>query len=210
MPVRITGAFRRLSVALVGICALVAPAAAAAEACPDLPTTKAFAKFGDNADYSLVAGGSFERGTEGWKLSNARVASSGINQGVLPGVRALALGGGWISGPSGVITPEFCVNSDHPYFRYMLKAKGAVGLIATFIRYKAADGSTIQQQIASNVSTNLYTGKWVPSELNPLSIRLALGDEETARVQLVFVTPMSYLGAGYYIDDIMVDPYRRG
>lgn len=210
MPVQITGKFRRFSVALVGLAALTLPAAASAEACPDLPTTQAYAKFGDTADYSLVPGGNFERGGEGWKFSNARIASSGINAGVLPGVRGVALGGGFFSGPSGVITPEFCVNSDHPYFRYMLKAKGAVGVLATFIRYKAADGSTIQQQVTSNVSTNLYSGKWVPSELNPLSIKLALGDEETATVQLVFVTPMSYLGAGYYIDDIMVDPYRRG
>ncbi|MBJ7470617.1 MAG: hypothetical protein JHD16_04920 [Solirubrobacteraceae bacterium] len=194
----------------LAVAALVAPAGAFGAACPKLPTSQAFLKFGDTADYTLLPKANFESGTTGWSLFNARTVAGNETGGVLPGSRSLALGTGWVSGPTIVSTPEFCVGTEHPHFRYMLKANGAVGLLATLISYRTSNGATVQKQVASNVSTNLFPGKWKPSELNPLSVRLPISDGQTLRVRILFVTPASMNGAGYQIDNVMIDPYRRG
>lgn len=201
---------RALLPASIALFALTAPAGALAASCPELPTTKAFQKYGDNADYALLTRGDFETGTSGWNLFNARTVAGNETAGVLAGKRSLALGGGWVSGPTVVATPEFCVSSDHPYFRYLLKANGAVGLLATFISYRDSNGSLVQQQVTSNVATNLFPGKWKPSELNPLSIKLPIAPGETKKVRLLFVSPMSIGAASYNIDNVLIDPYRRG
>ncbi|MDQ8044736.1 MAG: hypothetical protein AAGC46_08815 [Solirubrobacteraceae bacterium] len=211
---------RCLPVALLGAAALVLPASAAAKAtvateaaaCPDLPTTQAFARYGDTADYALAPGGDFEGSLAGWTLSNAHLAGQNESVGILPGgSHSIALGNSFFaSGPSTVTSPWFCVDPNHPYFRYMLKPNGPVGVLATFVRYKNAAGQVIQSQITSKISPNLYTGKWTASQLNPLAVDLSIDGQQPSQVQLVFVSPGSVLGAGYYIDNILVDPYRRG
>lgn len=190
--------------------ALVAPAGAFGASCTKQATTKAFKAFGDDADYALAPRGNFESGTSGWTLFNARTVAGNETAGVLPGSRSLALGTGFASGPAIATSAEFCVSSEHPYFRYMLKANGAVGLLATFISYRDSSGFLVQQQVKSMVSTNLFPGNWKPSELNPLSVNLQLAPGEIKQVRLVFVTPASVNGAGYQIDNLMIDPYRRG
>lgn len=201
---------RALLPAGVALLALTAPAGALGASCPELPTTKAFQKYGDDADYALLTRGDFETGTSGWNLFNAKTVAGNETGGVVVGKRSLALGGGWVSGPTVVSTPEFCVSSDHPYFRYMLKANGTVGLLATFISYKDSSGSLVQQQVTSNVATNLFPGKWKPSELNPLSIKLPIAPGQTKKVRLLFVSPLSVGAASYNIDNVLIDPYRRG
>lgn len=201
--------------ALITGAALTAPSMASAAdgttGCPDQPTTQAFAKFGDTADYSLVPGGDFEQGSSGWTYSNARPVAGNETAGVLPGKRSVAMGNNWFfTGPSTLTSPWFCVSDAHPYFRFLLKPNGPVGVLATFIRFTDASGRTVQQQVQSKIATNLFPGKWAPSELNPLSINLSIGAGESKRVQLVFMTLASVLGAGYYIDNVLVDPYRRG
>lgn len=201
---------RALLSAGVALLALAAPAGAFGASCPELPTTKAFSKYGDDADYALLTRGDFETGTSGWSLFNARTVAGNETAGILGGKRSLALGGGWVSGPTVVATPEFCVSTDHPYFRYLLKPNGAVGLLATFISYRDSSGSLVQQQVTSNVATNLFPGKWKPSELNPLSIKLPIAPGETKKVRLLFVSPMSVGAPSYNIDNVLIDPYRRG
>lgn len=202
-----------LTVALLGASALVLPTQAiAAASCPAQPTTKAFSKYGDLADYALAPGGDFEGSLAGWTLSNAHVAGQNETAGILPGgSHSIALGNiAFYSGPSKVTSPWFCVDPNHPYFRYMLKPNGPVGLLATFVRYKNASGQVMQTQITSKVSTNLYTGKWTASQLNPLAVDLTIDGQQASQVQLIFATPGSVMGAAYYIDDVLVDPYRRG
>lgn len=201
---------RHASCAGVAAFALALPAGALGASCPELPTTQAFLKYGDTAEYALLTRGDFETGTSGWSLFNAKTVTGNETGGVRSGKRSLALGGGWISGPTVVSTPEFCVSSDHPYFRYMLKPNGAVGLLATFISYRDSNGSLVQQQVTSNVATNLFPGKWKPSDLNPLSVNLPIAPGQTKRVRLLFVSPISIGAAAYQIDNILIDPYRRG
>jgi hypothetical protein len=216
MPLRKNGTFKGALVALAIGAAMLPTAASAADStvtCPEQPTTKAFSKIGDLADYALAPTGDFEHGLSGWKISGAGgIVSGNESLGILGGTHSLALGGGIVSGPTTITSPEFCVDQSHPYFRYLIKANGPVGLMATYIKYTAADGTTTSAQVQSTVSTSLLPGKWKASSLNPLSINIPLvaNDGKAAKVQLMFVTPGSVLGAGYNIDNILVDPYRRG
>lgn len=179
--------------------------------CPAQPTTKAYAKFGDQADYSPVPGGSFENGTAGWTLITSRLAFGNDGHNVIPGQRSVSLGGGLAAGFATVISPKFCVDKTHPYFRFMLRPMGAVGALATFILHKDQSGKLVRSLIASNINPTFMPGYWRPSALNPLSVNIPLLEAGgTASVQLMFVSPLSLNGPGYYIDNVMVDPYRRG
>lgn len=170
---------------------------------------KAFAAFGDQADYWFAPGGDFESGAVGWSLDNAKVVSGNDQTGVAGGSKSLALGGGLVSLRGTAVSPTFCITEEHPTFRYTLKANGAVGLLQTFVRYTAADGSTQEQQVHSNSATNLLPGQWKPSDLQPLATAMPM---ETiggvAKVQLVFRSPLGAVGTGYQIDNVLVDPYR--
>src|SRR5262245_6206948 len=70
---RLPKRFRYGAVLAVAAC-FAAPAAAQA-ACDPVPTTKAFASFGDSSDYFLADNGGFESGSAGWQLTNASTVS---------------------------------------------------------------------------------------------------------------------------------------
>lgn len=196
----------------------IAPTAAQASISFSAPTVcnsgavkiwRAFAAFGDNADYWLAPGGDFESSMRGWTMANSRVVSGNETSGVLKGTRSLALGSGLLSLNSTVVSPPFCVTEEHPTFRYVLKANGAVGALSTFIRYRATDGSTKEEEIHSRTATNLLPGRWKPSDLQPLATKLPLSRfGGSVSAQLVFRSAINVAGAGYQIDNVLIDPYR--
>lgn len=202
--------FRRHSTALFAIsCSLAAPAAAYAECPVQPPTTKAFASIGDLADYSLAPGGDFETGAAGWTLKNAKVVDGNETFGILPGTKSIALGSGIASPGSSVTSPSFCIDESHPYFRFMLKANSAAGMLNVAVKYRSLFGTEAFQTVRTGVSYNASVGAWKPSSLNPLSINIPLVEGgNSATVQLVFSTPGN-IGTSYLIDNVMVDPYRR-
>ena len=170
---------------------------------------QAFMAWGDKADYWLAPGGDFESGADGWKLDNARVVRGNDGQGVVDGKKSLAIGMGLVSLRGTAVSPTFCIGEEHPTFRYMVKANGTVGVMTTWVRYTAVDGSTQEEQVYSNGAATLLPGKWAPSDLQPLATRLPMKKMGgVAKVQLVFRVPLSAVGAGYQIDNVLVDPYR--
>jgi hypothetical protein len=204
------GLRRAITTALAATIFVLVPAAIAAAACPTQPTTKAFAKWGDTSDYAQIPGGSLEGG-KGWTFISSKLAVGNDGFNVLPGWRSLALGGGIASAAATAISPPFCVDNTHPYFRFMLRPMGAVGALATFIIFKNSSGDLVRQLVGSNVNTTVAPGYWRPSMLNPLSVNIPLLENGgTATVQLGFMTPLSVNGPAYYVDNILVDPYRRG
>lgn len=204
------GIRRALKTAFAVTLFVLAPASLAAADCPTQPTTQAFAKWGDTADYAQIPGGSLEGG-KGWTFISSKIAVGNDGFNVLPGWRSLALGSGIGSVAATAISPPFCVDNTHPYFRFMLRPMGAVGALATFIIFKNSTGDLVRQLVGSNVSTTFAPGYWRPSVLNPLSVNIPLLESGgTATVQLAFVSPLTVNGPGYYIDNILVDPYRRG
>lgn len=178
--------------------------------CIEQATTKAFERFGDQADYSVAPGGDFEDGTNGWTFTKSRIVDGNETAGVLGGSHSVALGLGLV-GSSTAVSPAFCVGEEHPTFRYLYRATGLVGFLSTWIRYTDIDGSTEEVQVHSRTATNLLPGRWRPSDLQPLATKIPLVRAGgTARVQLVFRSPINLIGSGYQIDSVLVDPYRRG
>ncbi len=52
------------------------------------PTTKAYAKFGDQDDYSAVPGGSFEEASTGWTFITSKLTLGNDGYNVIPGKRS--------------------------------------------------------------------------------------------------------------------------
>lgn len=200
---------RLLTLAATLLAALLAPgAASAASRCVGQDTTKAFEAYGDDADYSIAPGGDFEDGQDGWSFDRSRIVRGNETAGVRDGRFSLALGMG-VTGVAEVVSPPFCVGEEHPTFRYLLRANGVVGALSTFLRYRDIDGDVEETQVRSKTATNLLPGRWKPSDLQPLATKIPLTQRGgTAVVQLVFRAPINVLGAGYQIDNVLIDPYR--
>ena len=194
------------AVAMTG--AVAAPAnagilTASADDCGDETLTKPFAQFGDNADYKLVAGGSFESGTSGWTLARGAKVVSGNEPWKVGGsghARSLVLPAG-----STAISPVSCVGLAEPTVRFFAKKNRApllgVSTLAVSVYVKTSLGLTVPVP----VGVVLGNGQWKPTP--PMLIVANLlpllpGDRTPVAFQF---TPV--LG-DWQIDDLYVDPWR--
>jgi hypothetical protein len=195
--------------------------AAASAACTQGATTKAFAKFGDTADYSDAPAGDFETNAAGWTLTGgAKIQSGNENSGVKGGNKSLKL-------PlnATATSPAFCVDQSNPYFRFVSRPDNALAGYAAQVIYRDVDGSTKTTQFTSSADQSWGSGSWAPSDPSPLATKIPLSTaDSTATVQLKFVSTGNQVAFGVNawgmfaagsigstsIDNIMVDPYRRG
>jgi hypothetical protein len=184
----------------VALCGL--PAAAQA-ACADAPATKAFQAFGDSANYSLVSNGAFESGTGGWSLSGASVVSGNESYKVRAATDAKSLA---ITAKGRVVSPAFCVSSQHPSFRFFAKrTNGSWGVLNVSLRWSVDGGATNETTVGS-VSTGT---SWSPTQSFGLSQTLGIwNSSQTASVQII-LDPEDY-GGNWAVDDVYIDPYTRG
>lgn len=198
---------------------LIASASASA-ACTPLPTTQAFAKFGDTAEYAPAPGGHFEVGAERWTMrGGAYVGRGNENLGVTSGGRSMYLPLG-----SSVISPEFCVDDSYPHFRFVSRPAGALAGYAAIVVYRNTSGQVTEAQFTSSRAQSWSPNLWSVSTRSPLATGIPLGAGDAATVQLKFVstgnldTPgLRYWGgfalgtiATTQLDSVMIDPYRRG
>jgi hypothetical protein len=186
------------------VLAFMAMPAIADAACPTTPTKKAFQKFGDTADYSIVSNGHFESGTSGWSLTRASVVSGNEPHKVRSSTDAKSLA----IQPTGVaVSPAFCVGIEHPNFRFFARrTSGTWGVLNVKLRWTGSNGQT-NDTVVGSLSGDPYKS-WLPSPKLPLATTLPLWQSgQTVSVRLVF-DPEDYGGA-WTIDDVYVDPYRR-
>ncbi|MBO9532056.1 MAG: hypothetical protein J7513_03670 [Solirubrobacteraceae bacterium] len=222
MPLRKSHFFTRkliASLTLAGAVTACAPAVAAAAGCTQLPTSKAFSKFGDKADYSLAPGGGFE-GTNTWTLTGgAKVVSGNENLGVSSGSKSL-----FMPITSTATSPEFCVDETNPYFRFAMSSTHKGGYVAAVL-WRNSSGQLTQAEFTSSKYVTLLSSGWQPSAVSPLAVKLTLGsNDKAATVQLKIIstgnqnysdtnllgTLASNVFGSVTIDSVMVDPYRRG
>ncbi|MDO9355154.1 MAG: hypothetical protein Q7T55_15760 [Solirubrobacteraceae bacterium] len=216
---------------LAPFCAATASAGVAREdfavsqACTALPVSKAFSKIdGDQADYSVAPGGSFEAGAANWTLTGAaRVVNGNENLGVATGKRSLVVPVG-----SSAISPKFCIDETNPHFRFAYKVDsvGMTGFLAT-VTYTTTTGVK-STQLFSSQNASITPSKWQVSPKSPLATLIPLrGQAATVQIRLTGITvagpnivtqvmaggfatvasPLANLGVT--IDSVMVDPYRR-
>jgi hypothetical protein len=192
------------AVAMTG--ALAAPASAgiltASETdCGDETLSQPFAQFGDQANYKLVDGGSFE--ASGWTLVGGAKVVSGNEPWKVGGAghsRSLVLPAG-----STAISPVSCVGLGEPTLRFFAKRNRApllgISTLAVSVYVKTSLGVTVPVP----VGVVLGNGQWKPTP--PMLIvanLLPLLPGDRTPVAFEF-TPV--LG-DWQIDDVYVDPWR--
>jgi hypothetical protein len=191
------------AVAMTG--ALAAPASAgiltaSATDCGDESLSQPFAGFGDNTQYKLVEGGSFEGSLADYTLIGGAKVVSGNEPWKVGGSdhgKSLVLPAG-----SSVITPPACVGLAEPTLRFFAKKNsGLLSTLAVSVYVKTSLGLVVPVP----VGVLLGNGQWKASPKMLIVanlLPLLPGDRTPVAFQF---TPL--LGS-WQIDDVYVDPMR--
>lgn len=161
-------------------------------------TLQAFSLFGDQDWYALVSQGDFETMPTWSKGGNVTLAASSdpfALTGTM-GESSLRLrSGGWVR------TPLMCVNLQTPHLRFVANASGA-GELDVDVRLVGCPGRFISRS-RSSLSPSDHSG-WEPSAKIDLNTS-CLGPGRSGIVDVRFRSQGDWL-----IDDVMIDPYKRG
>jgi hypothetical protein len=204
---KLGGAKRRMAIAAATLCvaAVAAPPAHAGVLVETVgscnaPVSKPFAQFGDNAYYKAVPGGSFEVGDAAWKLSRASIVSGNESYYVRSrsDKRSLKLPAG-----SSATSPAVCVGLEHPTLRYFVRSSGLLPLMEVEVLVETELGLVVPVPIG----VGLLGKSWRPGPKHlVLANLLPLLPDNYTPVAFRF---RAILGT-WYIDDVYVDPMRRG
>jgi hypothetical protein len=182
-----------LAAVLVGT---AAPALAAA-ACTPKGRTHPYASFGDYAAYELLQGGTFESGTPGWSTENTEIVTDQVSAPAETHALKIHSYGGATSAP-------FCVSSEYPTFRFMLRAHNGYGSLDVGLVW--SDDSGVRHETAV---AGLEAGySWSASPVLALASNLPLKDVSSSinAVHLVFKNTGEH---SVEIADVYIDPYSR-
>jgi hypothetical protein len=174
-----------------------APAARAdGGACEGQALEQPFALWGDHANYTLVGDGDLTGGGAGWDLDGADLVADNepwwVHGGSTP--RALRLRSG-----DSATTPPMCVTLAHPTMRFFLRNGG--GLLGTLkVDVITSNGLTLPVGLITGL---LGDPDWDPSP-TLLVVGNLLDDEVSFRFTAIG------LGGTWTIDDVYVDPYKKG
>jgi hypothetical protein len=201
------GAKRRMAIAATAVCgvAIAAPPAQAGllvetvDSC-NAPVSKPFAKFGDYADYKAVPGGSFEVGDAAWKLSRASIVSGNESYYVRKSSDRRSLK---LTPLASATSPAVCVGLEHPTLRYFVRSSGLLPLMEVEVLAETELGLVVPVPIG----LGLLGSSWKPGPRHLIVANLLplLPDN---------YTPVAFrfraISGTWYIDDVYVDPKRRG
>lgn len=204
------GRSRRLIAALGATFALVGAGqaeagvlVASAPECDAQVLEQPFLPWADPADYTLLPGGSFGQGARGWQLSGAAVVGENEPFRVRDDHRPASLR---IDAGGSVTSPVLCVGIAHPTLRLFARNDGPVtSTLSVEALFEDATGGL--QSVALGELAGHHT--WAPTLPLPVVANLlaVLPDERTP-VAFRFTTSES--GGAWLIDDVYVDPYRKG
>jgi hypothetical protein len=187
---------------------LAAPASAGiltatATDCGDETLTRPFAQFGDQANYKLVKGGSFEGGATDWTLTRGAKVVSGNEPWKVGGsshAKSLVLPAG-----STAISPVSCVGLAEPTLRFFAKKNRAALLGVSTLAVSVYVKTSLGLVVPVPVGVVLGNGQWKatpPMLIIANLLPLLPGDRTPVAFQF---TPI--LG-DWQIDDLYVDPFR--
>ncbi len=196
--------FRRLLIASVALLLPFAGAASAqadevASRCTGRVIEQPFAQFGDVADYFLAPDGDLSAGGAGWDLNGAEVVAENESFWVHGGDTPAAV---WLDSGASATSPAICVSLDDPTMRFFARSAGGPSAqLAVDVLYTDADGAPQELRIGTVNSDEAE--EWTP--VAPLAI---VANTTEMDVQFRFTA----LGAGseWLIDDVYVDPYKKG
>lgn len=194
---------RATTAALIAASAALVGASAAEAACATQATTKAYASFGDYADYVLAPGGNFE-GTSNWSVAGASLATgtAPFAAGSSTDRRSLT-----VTGKGRAVSPSFCVGIEHPTFRFQARQiSGTWAQLLVKLRWRESSGR-INETVVGSLSGGAY-GKWTPSPALQLATTLPLTSAGQSLTAQIVLDPED-MGGSWQVDNVYVDPYRR-
>lgn len=171
-------------------------AAAPAVACEGQVLEQPFTPWADPAHYTLVGDGDFTGGAAGWELEGADVVDDNepwyVHGSGTSGALRLRAG-------DRATTPPLCVSLLHPTMRFFVRNGG--GLLGTLtVEVVTHGGLTLPVGVVPGL---LGADEWAPSA--PLPVLANLVDDEVA-----FRFTAGGAGGTWTIDDVYVDPYKKG
>jgi hypothetical protein len=171
--------------------------------CETQPLEHPFSRWLDPAAYTLVADGTFEHAGAGWRLDGASVVAENEPYRVHgdAAVAALALPAG-----SSATSPAICVGLEHPTLRFFARNTGSVlGALQVEVLFEDALGAV------HSLPVGVVLGKagWQPTLPLPVVANLLplLPGEHTP---VAFRFTATGVGSAWQVDDVYVDPYRKG
>ena len=199
-----------LFTALVAVAAVSASPAAAADGsllgCGYQPT-QPFMRFLDPLPYSLLPGGDFESGAQGWKLSGGARVVSGNESFYVTSARdshSLLLPSG-----SSATSPPMCMGLLLPIVRYFSTGGAALSYLRVEAVFKDASG---RERALDLLPMGLPTKSWSPGlpalqllgTVNTLTL-----NGLTSQISLRFTPKGLLFGSGtWQVDDVYVDPWK--
>ena len=174
--------------------------------CPDQATEQVFKPWLDLASYTIVPGGTFEDGAQGWTLSGASVVAGNEPWNVHGDGETKSLR---IPGGKSATSKTICVGLDHPTMRFFARSSGdsLLSVVSTLtVEVLFEDNAGNVQSLPIGVV--LPSSRWSPTLPLPVVANLLplLPGEQTA-VRFRF---RAVGGASWQIDDVYVDPRSRG
>jgi hypothetical protein len=187
---------------LVGLGLFAAPGVALAS-CPAPPVSTPFSQWGDNNNYFLIPGGSFEGTPDqvGWTLSGASLTAGNEPFYVNSSSDGQSL---TIAGGGSATSPFFCVDNTMTSLRFFAQQVSAGGGLRVTALVQTSDGVTTVP-VAHLLDGSMPA--WAPTD--PITGNTSgLSDDQTLMVALQFTVRSP--AASWQIDDVYVDPYRSG
>jgi hypothetical protein len=185
----------RLPIACIVILAFML-VAAPAYACDGQELEQPFTRWGDAANYTLVGDGDLTGGAAGWRLDGADLVADNEPWYVHGGDTASALR---LRAGDSATTPPLCVSLLHPTMRFFVRNGG--GLLGTLsVEVVTSGGLALPVGIVAGL---LGDDDWAPSA--PMPVLANLVDDEVS-----FRFTAGGLGGTWTIDDVYVDPYKKG
>jgi hypothetical protein len=193
---------RPLLILAVMLLSLVVTASASAQdsaRCEGRVIEQPFVAWDDLADYFLAPDGDFTGGGMGWDLAGAEVVPENEPYYVHGGDVAAA-----VSLPSGAsaTSPTICVAETDPTMRLFVRSIGeATGTLDVEVVYSDDRGEP--QSLTIGTIAGATAGEWTPTLPLPITVNIY-------EMAVAFRFTAQGTGSSWLIDDVFVDPYRKG
>lgn len=163
-------------------------------------TSTPFSPWGDTAYYGLAPGGSFE-GASGWMLSSASLVAGNepwkVNSSTDSQSLAITAGGSATS-------PLFCGTTATPTARFFAKSASVDSALTVDVLFTGLDGSPRSLTLAKLSGTTA----WAPTNAFFLFANLLAYVSPDGSVDLAL--RFTATSGSWQIDDLYVDPFRKG
>lgn len=192
---------------LIGFAIVVAPFAGVATAqaaddaarCEGRVIEQPFTAWEDPADYFLAPDGDFSAGAAGWDLAGAEVVDDNEPWHVHGGDAVAAVR---IESGASATSPTICVGQDDPTMRFFARSAGdPSGTLDVEVLYTDEAGTA--QALTIGTITADSAAEWTPVAPLPITAN-------AYEMSVAFRFTARGTDSTWLIDDVYVDPYRKG